>query len=155
MGRFTFATALLAGAAFAQDFNIGAIDEAPDVASGPAISAVAATETTVALYTDFAVTTVATAASSATTTAALASQLVRRDGSSASSCGSTSATCTNAPYTPYYPALATGYTTDPALSATSTTTSGQACATQVEAGTYCGFINPEVTSIYRHLLETC
>ena len=46
-------------------------------------------------------------------------------------------------YTPYYPALATGYTTDPALSATRTTTAGQACVTQPEAGTYCGFINPE------------
>ncbi|CAK3970689.1 Hypothetical predicted protein [Lecanosticta acicola] len=46
-------------------------------------------------------------------------------------------------YTPYYPALATGYTTDPALSATSTTTAGQPCVTQPEAGTYCGFINPE------------
>nr|POE48974.1 hypothetical protein CFP56_32126 [Quercus suber] len=43
-------------------------------------------------------------------------------------------------YTPYYPALATSYTTDPALSAT--VTSGQACPTQPEAGTYCGFINP-------------
>lgn len=45
-------------------------------------------------------------------------------------------------YTPYYPALATGYTTDPALAATSTTTANQPCVTQPEAGTYCGFINP-------------
>ena len=45
-------------------------------------------------------------------------------------------------YTPYYPALATSYTTDPALAASKTTTAGQACVTQPEAGTYCGFINP-------------
>lgn len=45
-------------------------------------------------------------------------------------------------YTPYYPALATSYTTDPALAATKTTTAGQACVTQPEAGTYCGFLNP-------------
>lgn len=45
-------------------------------------------------------------------------------------------------YSPYYAALATSYTTDPALSATKTTTAGQACVTQPEAGTYCGFINP-------------
>merc|ERR1712111_225744 len=38
--------------------------------------------------------------------------------------------CTNTPYTPYYPALATGYTTDPAL--TATTTAGQACPTTPE-----------------------
>jgi hypothetical protein len=43
---------------------------------------------------------------------------------------------------PYYAALATGYTTDPALSATSTTTANQPCPTQPEAGTECGFINP-------------
>merc|ERR1712029_570050 len=49
--------------------------------------------------------------------------------------------CTNTPYTPYYPALATGYTTDPAL--TATTTAGQACPTTPEDGTYCGFINPQ------------
>ncbi|WPH03990.1 Hypothetical protein R9X50_00687400 [Acrodontium crateriforme] len=57
----------------------------------------------------------------------------------------TSAPATSAPasssYSPYYPALATSYTTNPAL--TGTTTSGQACPTQPEAGTYCGFINPE------------
>ncbi|KAM3413470.1 hypothetical protein BST61_g11592 [Cercospora zeina] len=45
-------------------------------------------------------------------------------------------------YSPYYPALATHYTTDPALAASKTTTAGQACVTQPEAGTYCGFINP-------------
>ena len=45
--------------------------------------------------------------------------------------------------TPYYAALATGYTTDPASAATSTTTAHQPCVTQPEAGTYCGFINPE------------
>jgi hypothetical protein len=45
-------------------------------------------------------------------------------------------------YAPYYPALATGYTTDPALTASSTTTANQPCVTQPEAGTYCGFINP-------------
>lgn len=44
---------------------------------------------------------------------------------------------------PYYPALATGYTTDPASAATSTTTANQPCVTQPEAGTFCGFINPE------------
>jgi hypothetical protein len=45
-------------------------------------------------------------------------------------------------YTPYYPALATSYTTDPALAASKTTTAGQPCVTQPEAGTYCGFLNP-------------
>lgn len=50
-------------------------------------------------------------------------------------------TCTNEPYTPYYAALETGYTTNPAL--TGTTTAGQACPTTPEDGTYCGFINPE------------
>merc|ERR1712072_742442 len=49
--------------------------------------------------------------------------------------------CTNTPYTPYYPAIETGYTTDPAL--TGTTTAGQACPTTPEDGTYCGFINPQ------------
>ena len=49
---------------------------------------------------------------------------------------------TTSGYTPYYPALATGYTTDPASAATSTTTANQPCVTQPEAGTYCGFINP-------------
>ena len=50
--------------------------------------------------------------------------------------------CPTSAYTPYYPALKTGYTTDPALSATKTTTANQPCATQPEDGTYCGFINP-------------
>lgn len=50
--------------------------------------------------------------------------------------------CPNTPYTPYYAALEKGYTTDPALSATSTTTANQPCVTQPEAGTYCGFLNP-------------
>ena len=54
----------------------------------------------------------------------------------------TQKSCPNTPYTPYYPAITTGYTTDPALSATRTTTANQACVTQPEAGTYCGFINP-------------
>merc|ERR1712111_201998 len=49
--------------------------------------------------------------------------------------------CTNTPYTPYYPAIETGYTTNPALSGT--TTAGQACPTTPEDGTYCGFINPQ------------
>nr|POF04440.1 hypothetical protein CFP56_55921 [Quercus suber] len=70
-------------------------------------------------------------------------------GSSTVASSSTSATLSNSAtvttaassgYTPYYPALATSYTTDPAL--TETVTSGQACPTQPEAGTYCGFINP-------------
>ncbi|KAF7186161.1 Hyphally regulated cell wall protein 4 [Pseudocercospora fuligena] len=51
-------------------------------------------------------------------------------------------TCPNTPYTPYYPALATGYTTDPALTGTATSSAPGSCATQPEAGTYCGFINP-------------
>lgn len=51
-------------------------------------------------------------------------------------------TTTSSAYSPYYPALATSYVTDPALAATKTTTAGQACVTQPEAGTYCGFINP-------------
>lgn len=43
---------------------------------------------------------------------------------------------------PYYAALTTGYTTNPALSGTKTATAPGACATQPEAGTDCGFINP-------------
>lgn len=50
--------------------------------------------------------------------------------------------CPASTYTPYYPALATGYTTDPALSATKTATAPGACPTTPEEGTYCGFINP-------------
>ncbi|KAF7193288.1 hypothetical protein HII31_05382 [Pseudocercospora fuligena] len=50
--------------------------------------------------------------------------------------------CPSSAYTPYYPALATGYTTDPALAATKTATATGACPTTPEAGTYCGFINP-------------
>lgn len=50
--------------------------------------------------------------------------------------------CSFSAYTPYYAALATSYTTDPALAATSTTTANQPCPTTPEAGTYCGFINP-------------
>ncbi|CZT19180.1 uncharacterized protein RCC_05026 [Ramularia collo-cygni] len=50
--------------------------------------------------------------------------------------------CSFSAYTPYYAALATGYTTDPALAATSTTTANQPCPTTPEAGTYCGFLNP-------------
>lgn len=49
--------------------------------------------------------------------------------------------CAVSAYTPYYAALATGYTTDPALSATRTTTANQPCPTTPEAGTYCGFIS--------------
>lgn len=48
-------------------------------------------------------------------------------------CSSTTA------YTPYYPATST----IKPQSATGTQTSGAACPTQPEAGTYCGFINPE------------
>lgn len=49
------------------------------------------------------------------------------------SCSSTT------PYTPYYPATSS---VQP-QSATGTQSSGAACPTQPEAGTYCGFINPE------------
>lgn len=51
-------------------------------------------------------------------------------------------TCPGANYTPYYPALAKGYTTDPALASTRTATATGPCPTTPEAGTYCGFINP-------------
>lgn len=51
--------------------------------------------------------------------------------------------CPSSAYTPYYAALSTGYTTDPALAATKTATASGACPTTPEAGTYCGFINPE------------
>lgn len=51
--------------------------------------------------------------------------------------------CPTSSYTPYYPALSTGYTTNPALTGTKTSTAPSSCPTTPENGTYCGFINPE------------
>lgn len=121
---------LLAGAALAavvaaspapQQLDFAAIAAAPTVATGPEfIDPNADGEQTASLVTTAAITGVATAQAT----------------------GNAKRGIPNTTYTPYYPALATHYTTDPALSATKTTTAGQACVTQPEAGTYCGFINP-------------
>lgn len=122
---------LLAGAALAriafaspapQQLDFDQIAAAPVLASGPA--AVETDGATATLYTSVSISGVATASVTATSAGN-----ARRAASSA--------------YTPYYPALATGYTTDPAL--TATTSAGQACPTTPEDGTYCGFINPEVS----------
>lgn len=126
MGRFQQA---LAGAALAavvaaspapQQLDFGALNAAPTVASGPSLIGDVDGIQTASLATSVTITGVATAS--------VTKAPAKRD-------------ATDTGYTPYYPALATSYTTDPAL--TGTTTSGQACPTQPEAGTYCGFINPE------------
>ncbi|KAF1823978.1 uncharacterized protein K489DRAFT_378354 [Dissoconium aciculare CBS 342.82] len=109
----------------AQFLDFDALERAPAVTSGPAPLAVAATEHTIEHTTVISITGVATASATAAPTG---DPLQRR--------------ATTSPYTPYYAALRTGYTTDPALAATSTTTANQPCVTQPEAGTYCGFINP-------------
>ncbi|KAF2164369.1 hypothetical protein M409DRAFT_25248 [Zasmidium cellare ATCC 36951] len=124
--RNLLAGAALIGSALAspapQQLDFAQIAAAPVVASGP--SAVDSDGVqTATLYTSVAISGVATASATATSAAGNA----RRD-------------ATTSGYTPYYPALATGYTTDPAL--TATTSAGQACPTTPEAGTYCGFINP-------------
>ncbi|KAH9815721.1 putative threonine-rich GPI-anchored glycoprotein [Teratosphaeria destructans] len=80
-------------------------------------------------------------ASSGTATSSLAVATTQSSSTVTSVCSFTSPYISTNTGTPYYPALATSYTTDPAL--TATTTSGQACPTTPENGTYCGFINPE------------
>lgn len=82
----------------------------------------------------------ATSTSKSSTT--LSSSVSPSTGAATSSCTSTRTRpqASSTAYTPYYPAITTGYTTNPAL--TGTTTSGQPCPTQAEEGTYCGFINP-------------
>lgn len=62
--------------------------------------------------------------------------------SAALSTSTAASTCSSTSYTPYYPAVTTGTATQ---YRTPTVTSGSAtaCPTQPEAGTYCGFINPE------------
>ncbi|KAF7197323.1 hypothetical protein HII31_01374 [Pseudocercospora fuligena] len=98
-----------------QNLDFAALDAAPTVASGPSIIPDVDGVETASLLSSVTITGVATAATTG---------VAKRDDA----------------YTPYYPALATGYTTDPAL--TKTATAPGACATQPEAGTYCGFINP-------------
>lgn len=128
--RNLLAGAALIGSALAspapQMLDLDQIAAAPVVASGPSVIDADGVQTAT-LYTSVAISGVATASATATSTAGNA----RRD-------------ATTSGYTPYYAALATGYTTDPAL--TATTSAGQACPTQPEAGTYCGFINPEVSA---------
>ena len=121
---------LLAGAALAavavaspapQAIDFAAIEAAPTVAQGPAlIPSDADGHDHATLATKITITGVATPSATANSKRGIP----------------------NTTYTPYYPALATGYTTDPALSASRTTTAGQPCVTHPEAGTYCGFINP-------------
>ncbi|KAI7184508.1 hypothetical protein KC363_g7670 [Hortaea werneckii] len=132
--------AAVAGFAFAspapQQLDFAALETAPAVASGPSALDEDGIQSAT-LFTSFTLTAATTApatTSVATTPAAQRRDLTERD------CASPSAIETSA-YTPYYPALATSYTTDPAL--TATTTAGQACPTTPEDGTYCGFINPE------------
>lgn len=129
--RNIFTSAALAGLALAspapQQLDFGQIEAAPAVPSGPsAVDSDGAQ--TASLYTSVSISGVATASVTATSAAGNA----RRD-------------ATTSGYTPYYAALATGYTTDPAL--TATTSAGQACPTTPEAGTYCGFINPLVSYV--------
>ncbi|KAF2723249.1 hypothetical protein K431DRAFT_283054 [Polychaeton citri CBS 116435] len=116
------AFALLAGSILAspapQVLDFAALDAAEELPSGPDDFSASPADQAASLYTSFTV----TASASATVQA--------RDVTTSSSV-----------YTPYYPALATSYTTDPAL--TGTTSAGQACATTPEDGTYCGFINPQ------------
>ncbi|RMY68022.1 hypothetical protein D0863_07396 [Hortaea werneckii] len=109
--------------------------------TGPVSSVVSATST---VKPTSQATSQATTTSKATSQATTTSKATSQATSTAPVTTAPTATpkvCTNTPYTPYYPALETGYTTDPALSAT--TTAGQACPTTPEDGTYCGFINPQ------------
>lgn len=112
-------TALSAASPAPQMMDIGVLDAAPTVASGPSIIPNADGVETAYILSKVTITGVATAGGAKTTA------LAKRDED----------------YTPYYPALATGYTTDPAV--TTTASAPGACVTQPEAGTYCGFINPE------------
>ncbi|KXT00783.1 hypothetical protein AC578_2952 [Pseudocercospora eumusae] len=98
-----------------QNLDFAALDAAPTVPSGPSIIPDVDGVETASLLSSVAITGAAIAATTG---------VAKREDA----------------YTPYYPALATGYTTDPAL--TKTATAPGACATQPEAGTYCGFINP-------------
>ncbi|KAF2723569.1 hypothetical protein K431DRAFT_219735 [Polychaeton citri CBS 116435] len=132
LSRQIIACAALAGLSVAspapQQLDLAQISAAPSVASGPATSTVDLDGyQTASLFTSFTVTGGASASATASRTVT-------------SVCTFTVPISTDAPYSPYYPALATSYTTDPAL--TGTTTSGQACPTTPEEGTYCGFINP-------------
>ena len=90
-----------------QNLDFAALDAAPTVASGPSIIPDVDGVETASLLSSVTITGVATAATTG---------VAKRDDA----------------YTPYYPALATGYTTDPAL--TKTATAPGACATQPEAG---------------------
>ncbi|EME44698.1 hypothetical protein DOTSEDRAFT_24689 [Dothistroma septosporum NZE10] len=86
-----------------------------------------------------------TTTSTQATTSATTGTTSASTGTTSASTGTTTSlpSCpTSSPYTPYYPALATGYTTDPALAASRTATATGACPTTPEKGTYCGFINP-------------
>ncbi|EME40725.1 hypothetical protein DOTSEDRAFT_157604 [Dothistroma septosporum NZE10] len=127
------------------------------VSTSSSIAATTAPVTKLATTTTKAVTTNTSSATITFKTTATSSSIVsttsRSTVSTSSSIATTTApvtaprpttptTCANKPYTPYYAALSNGYTTDPALAATRTTTAGQACPTIPEKGTYCGFINP-------------
>lgn len=118
------AAVVSASPAPAPQLDLAAIAAATPVPQGPAYGL---SNQTATLYTSVTITAAATAATYANN--ANANNNHKRD-------------YVDSSYTPYYPALATSYTTDPALAASKTTTAGQACVTQPEAGTYCGFINP-------------
>ncbi|TKA25296.1 hypothetical protein B0A50_06200 [Salinomyces thailandicus] len=121
-----------------QQLDFAALKTAPAVASGPVLGDEDSVQTA-SLFTSFTVTGAATAVATDSATATPAPQ--RRDITARdASCASPSSISTSN-YTPYYAALATSYTTDPAL--TAITTAGQACPTTPEDGTYCGFINPQ------------
>lgn len=119
-GKGAIFVAGLAGLAWAspapQVMDFAMIDAAPEVPNGPASDNAALTQTAT-LYTAISISGVATAPAAPTITSAIVKNNRRTPGTSS--------------YTPYYAALVTGYTTDPALSATRTTTAGQACVTQV------------------------
>ncbi|RMY03381.1 hypothetical protein D0867_10711 [Hortaea werneckii] len=119
-----------------QQLDFAALETAPAVASGPSALDEDGIQSAT-LFTSFTLTAATTAP--ATTSVAATPAPQRRD-LNERDCAAPSAIVTSA-YSPYYPALATSYTTDPAL--TGTTTAGQACPTTPEDGTYCGFINPE------------
>lgn len=69
--------------------------------------------------------------------AATATAKVTTVGTSTVTVASSTTTASSA-YTPYYPATSTI-----SRSATGSVSAGAACSTAIEAGTYCGFINPE------------
>ncbi|KAI7238009.1 hypothetical protein KC330_g2866 [Hortaea werneckii] len=138
--RHLAAAAAVASIVFAspapQQLDFAALETAPAVASGPSALDEDGIQSAT-LFTSFTLTAATTApatTSVATTPAPQRRDLTERD------CAAPSAIETSA-YTPYVRLLSTSYTTDPAL--TATTTAGQACPTTPEDGTYCGFINPE------------